>query len=1697
MRRRIHGVTLIMVAGVLAIMAAMGAGFYTLMVSQNKAAMRYADSVSAELALSGGMADAIARMREEAFLHTEDPSSAWYTWDYLHGAQRNISFPAKNTNSKSASDKFLSFTRSVSSKVEPNSEQYSLSIVDAASKININSGDNLGAILDNLCRVIGFPLAAADPDALLPRSWTYNGATGGLFDNAKNVNDTWNKKDWDLYYLLDEDRDGKDDISGKPMPLKADGTALYGDGYALAAYRSRHGRFKDISDVRKALTCVLNPAHLELQELELDVKFNAIKDYITVSSWVDTSTVCTGKFEWVSPNAETLSAIDPDNPKSGAASISCQVFIDRDKSWIADDPKNDPKNHRGSLRGCYVTIVNGHGAGQLRRIATNGIDWIAIKSTQRMDVVPGPISSYMIVAKEDALTEKVSAPTSTSGIATLPKQDGQGGLIDDPDIDYSLYPLCIHRAPVNINTASDKVLTALFMGLDIQQGHPMAVGTDADLRATQQSWKYTDKNANPYDPHDQLAYVLKPRGVKRIPVSAGRLTLDRPKPWADADEGNFGYIYNFGGLNPAAFKSGKSGNLNEAHELAYRVIMARTRTKPVGTRDPDPTTADAGDGPKPYNGGYEGFERGPFKSWDDFFFRVVKPWDDIRSSYFIFGKKTIPNSGNSKEASTGRNKASTARLIMANFNPNTDILKFNPNIEWIDRWGRNFTDMEAVMAYTDDAPNKQPGDRWTDPKVTKNLSDSSRPIFACDVSTNSARGSVYLLPATVQDQNNRDAGCYVIRSFRYRSDELIDKTDLNHSTTEFAFDSKGVFEIQVAGRVIKAGDTRAERKAEALIKIYDVWRETTQSQFVKGRIQIGAAALPCAAGTTYAGQIARDSTNAKDLLPLVTLPEPLVPLQYRINNQSVVGNKEVVDPAKKPRDAYGIVKPDPTVPDVVSNRVLPAVYDGQIALATNTLAFDKTNNGDRDTFLASFNGDLDTDTCLGNGREQAKMPHTAANDGYKYRVVDTCGLLGLMNDTLIDIDTDLPVSPAGFEWTNNTSGWDGWSKPPSSPKPGVYRFSVLSDCLKALNKNNYWENVTLRQGDLRTDGVYLTCPGVSGNEATIKYCFGDGKTRCQDSDTPGNAKLNFNPGSADGNLVTMWMKPVWHHNDRHTHPLFDATNPGYSEGGTSCRACYLKKHGSTVWALGWGASYVSGNRMRTDDLNFSLEGNTGLGQQDGDRDKDMLTQLHGGFNWVPSKYIWHDKVADNNIDTSHFAPQSGLHEESPSYRVQPFRWSYVGVRYRFHGPSGNGEGGHWVSGDDGNNGCNKILISKTARPIIDTQTNPEQRKGVDLSKFLGSYWSSLPNATNGFTMPCDIGDTGYVNCAGTGTTVGDSRTTPGAGFGVTGQPVKWKWADPSGVEDPLNKVFGVNNLNQDATTWIYHHLPEDGTYAVIDELKISSRERVLGGTPDWGSDRAVREQILSRYYMPPNPEYRDACPTFTSQTMQDSVKGQGSAALTSGYITLARVTWTVFTPRFLHENIAPQRQRKEWITRNKANQQQEINAFRGPFDYDKYNEVYSARESGDIFPFGADRPTPKDYSVYAEKYAQPHFNRGVEVELLNDGALVSGSNETYPASGVYADNRGTFSNPDVINRLADKNGNPPENSRVLPEKLRYRVRFRYPVDQVVDPGAGKKDGDFNWVDPTKHYLLDTPVFDDISITYFIRPQILSYKAVTE
>ncbi len=1825
-RRPRRGIVLIIVAGVLTVLAALVVGFYMMAQTQQKAAMHYSDSVRARLMADAGVNDAIARLRAQAFVKTEDPSDPWFTVDYMNGKKTRVSYAATDPANPA---KLLAYSNALASTIGPNSDRYTLQIEDAASKINLNACDNLGVLLDNLCRVIGPPLVAADQDRAMPRVWEWYGATPSASPNPK---------DWPAggsqgtapYGSVPEDVLYLPDADGRPLQ-NADGTATFGDGYATAGYRSKRGLFQNIEDVKNALTYVKRPGRPELEELEREVKFQALKPYITVNSWVDTNTTCTGKFEWIS------------HVTGGAVRA-----IDRDKSWVADDPISDPLNFRGSLRGCYVSIISGHGAGQLRRIRTNGIDWIEVDGGFAVD--PGPTSSYMIIANEDAkladaagnaLAYNYPDNPPPVGTTTFPLQNADGTLVDEPKIDYKHHPLCIHRAPVNINTASDKVLAALFLGINVQYGTFMALGTDGNLDDHRKAWFFKD------DPCKRFAdqYTLpNGMGIKRIPVNTGRLVLNRPKPWAAADAAKFGYINNLDTLGTSDFV-GITNTCSEAHELAYRVIIAR---------QPDPALpfvdGVSGNG-SPVN---TGLDRRPFVSWDDLYFRVVRPWDDQR----VFA-----------------NKASIARMIMAQFNSNTDILKMNPNIEWIDRWGRNFTEMEQVMQFTNDnwqnnvnftydAKNVTIPYMHVNPTISDALNNDAKPIFTVDKYS-------YLLSGTPHEFVNKmfgtqpvDFGSYMTRTFRYKADELLDKTDLNRATTEFTFDSGGIFQISSTGQIVGNGQVAAQTRVEALVQVYDVWRETTQRQFVNGTISKANGA----AGTDSSGQVSRDADIGTHRRALVTLPEPLVPLNYRIVNPN--GNAELVDRAGQARDAMGNAK-GVTVPDIVANRLLPSGYDGQLMLATNTLNFDPsydpiTDTGDKDTFLSSFNGDLDTDTSNYNGREQAKVPWTAAGDGDKYRVIDTCGLLGVLNDGMLDFDP-------------------GLGKDASGKDRSTLMFQSINKAMKPLNPNVFWNNVTCRQGDLRTDGVYISSAGLSGRDGTLKYLFGPNKE-------------NFDPGSPYGNCISMWMKPTWHEDDGLYHELFNANNPG-SFGATNNAlppfAFFLCKPG-TIWPsdMYWGlddgqpgGSWWQGDNKDNDLLcNFSADMSFGWW----DRPANFPLTVAGSKDptkFMSSNHIGSFSAGLHGGSSSVPAARQQLIRESPSYRVQPFRWHYVGMRENwtagrttygngscipnlmFSGMTGfwkkdfnaqntggvtnfgpyppfpvvipaylpggtrNPMGGTQQYGfQQGGNAARHVpfnydvdsgsvfpmpqyLLTYRLRPFIDTQRNPDwgdpvtgsttwkpncfyagmetpifwdQQGSVFVPKDPpfgpGSWWNVPPPLNAPGKVRCDIGNSGAEYSTNPGPIVvprpidsadsysidwtkstlhenynsdpsGTSRLVTTARIA---QDAKWDWADPAGVPNP-NKIFGVNNLNYNNTISVDRLSCTDGTFAVIDELKISSVDRVITrktnpNFPDawkdssnlqnpytasvtdlqtrpwmddtlgkvnpsfpaktmWQKDRIAREQTTSRYYLD-----TASPPTFTSQSMLQSLEGFDKVS-GGEPVTLVRVSWTVFTPRFMNEYKTPGAanpklpggifQRYENITHLGdalypisfvgPAATADLVPYKGPFDYKKYNDLLEdpnpknnnqsnsyddAAYDGDltVIPYRCLRPKPTSYPQYAATKSY-QANSGVELELLNGAATVAGEeNSTGTFNGTS-----TFTNPDVINHF----GKPDAPTVVSTDKLHYRVRFKYPVDPLADPAGGST------VDPKKHYLLDSPVFDDVSIVFMTKPRILTYRVATE
>jgi hypothetical protein len=720
-----------------------------------------------------------------------------------------------------------------------------------------------------------------------------------------------------------------------------------------------------------------------------------------------------------------------------------------------------------------------------------------------------------------------------------------------------------------------------------------------------------------------------------------------------------------------------------------------------------------------------------------------------------------------------------------------------------------------------------------------------------------------------------------------------------------------------------------------------------------------------------------------------------------------------------------------------------------------------------------------------------------------------------------------------------------------------------------LDPQFYWNNCTCRQGDLRTDGLYVGGPGVAGNDGVMKYLCG--VANGQAADDPANYNLqNFslngkgatravgedfnNRGSAgtvNGWLISMWTKTSWHHNDNRTHEFFDCTTPGWNDGGIRAEAFWIRKQGGAQYAVSewssaggavvsntsqlfpqddptWG---VSGGGNRVNDLCLIAE----YEQDGGDwSDPDWCLMLHGGTSGVPMS-----RIDPNNPPNN---PQ--YRPESPAYRVQPFRWHFMGARVFLqpnfqaanNPPSspanstmagGAGKRGFWRNNQspDGYDDVDARWVSQNIqRPFIDSERFSD---GVNYDH-KGKYW----------TVQQIQGATGFNAYQNKG------RTGPIAGRGNGGQPVRYSWASPGGdgtadgkkITD--NPIFGLNNCNPGQGyppggefSSIYRSVPEDGTFAVIDEYKISRKEVALKTGFNFknsagSEDRITRndatkpgEMTLSRYYLPADPTNRINCPQFTSQTMLQSLKGfDKKTSAIPEYVTLARVTWNVFTPRFLHENkgwnaAGSKFKRDETITKGGPNVNNPITMqvpFRGPFDYSKYNDMkdekyedYSdPKYDGDltIVPYRCSRPTPADYQTQGEYKADKsyHSNLGCEVAVMQDddsSEVPDDNNEK-----IVGNNGKPFTNPDALNKIVDAGGDP---IRVRSDRLRYRVWFRYPADQLADAGGNADDRAHKCVTPGPNgplegqYLLDTPIFDDISITYFTKPRILDYREVTE
>jgi len=404
--------------------------------------------------------------------------------------------------------------------------------------------------------------------------------------------------------------------------------------------------------------------------------------------------------------------------------------------------------------------------------------------------------------------------------------------------------------------------------------------------------------------------------------------------------------------------------------------------------------------------------------------------------------------------------------------------------------------------------------------------------------------------------------------------------------------------------------------------------------------------------------------------------------------------------------------------------------------------------------------------------------------------------------------------------------------------------------------------------------------------------------------------------------------------------------------------------------------------------------------------------------------------------------------ETPSFHTQPFRWSYVGSVYQYNKPaqlhitndSLVWENGFW----HGRYRSQEVdgIARQLVRPYISTARYAE---GPNYKT--DNMWGFIQETSlNG----CDI----------------------------DGQQAAYPWEKSN---NPKSKegCFSLNNVNAGWQGGLFVHIyrqqPADTVYSVIDELKLSKKaltQSELGAL-----------MTTSRYYLPPNPSDPIELPIFTSQTMLQSL--WGSRATGHQDVLVARVTWTVFTPRFLHEYKQPGVYQRNEV----ENGEWKSVPFQGPFDYSQYNadvdydhdDGWKMASRNPRNPYlSVDRPPP----VADEQSA---YTRGVIVEVLNGTKAMPG----YTIVNGKKVRTSRFANPDTFNGFLN-----PTDPNYLPvaqsEQLRYQVTFQYPVNPRVDPKAN-----FGTVNPASQFLLDTPVFDDISLTFMTAPRFLWYRQITE
>jgi hypothetical protein len=231
-----------------------------------------------------------------------------------------------------------------------------------------------------------------------------------------------------------------------------------------------------------------------------------------------------------------------------------------------------------------------------------------------------------------------------------------------------------------------------------------------------------------------------------------------------------------------------------------------------------------------------------------------------------------------------------------------------------------------------------------------------------------------------------------------------------------------------------------------------------------------------------------------------------------------------------------------------------------------------------------------------------------------------------------------------------------------------------------------------------------------------------------------------------------------------------------------------------------------------------------------------------------------------------------------------------------------------------------------------------------------------------------------------------------------------------------------------------------GSYVTMDELKIHVRNKDARSDFKWPHD----QRKIGRYYFAKTRSGRnEQAPCFLSQSLYDSERVQSSTFASpeeaDEEVELGTVRWTVFTPHYCMDI---------------------------PGD-DKFEFPYRT-----YFDPNAETRTQRKnpYLVKKEEGTVQHRDcsqRGVKVQIDYGGGRTD-----------------FFEDPEAWQPVLEKKDSS-AHARTTPRDLKYIVYFDLPEAKL--PKAGLPDA----------ILLDSPVFDDITITYMRRPRVLQWREVSE